>query len=152
MRIKSLNLVKFHCIISKAENFILQMKGIIMIDLKFLRSSIAVKLSSNSVLILLLNCLPLWILLLKPWSALHGISRYCSAKSIELYLKSDCSHFLMCTYHYSSYLEYKQLGVSKTQENIWRNEKLRMLQIEARKTGDLYKKQTPSCYFWMWLN
>lgn len=57
-------------------------------------------------------------------------------KARELYLKSDCSHFLMCTYHYSSYLEYKQLGVSKTQENIWRNEKLRMLQIEARKTGD----------------
>ena len=31
----------------------------------------------------------------------------------ELYLKSNCSYFIMCTYHYSSYMEYRQLGLPK---------------------------------------
>ncbi len=54
----------------------------------------------------------------------------------ELYLASDCSYFAMCTYHYSSYLQYRQLGVPKIQEDIWKEEKLRNLQIEIQKTGD----------------
>lgn len=54
----------------------------------------------------------------------------------ELYLKSDCSYFIMCTYHYSGYMEYRQLGLTRRQENIWKDEKLRTLQIEMQKTGD----------------
>ena len=54
----------------------------------------------------------------------------------ELYLKSDCSYFIMCTYHYSSYMEYRQLGLPKEQEDLWKNEKLRMLKVQMQKTGD----------------
>ena len=54
----------------------------------------------------------------------------------ELYLASDCSYFAMCTYHYSRYLQYRQLGVPKMQEDRWKEEKLRILQIEIQKTGD----------------
>ena len=54
----------------------------------------------------------------------------------ELYLKSNCSYFIMCTYHYSSYMEYRQLGLPKEQEDLWKNEKLRMLKVQMQKTGD----------------
>lgn len=54
----------------------------------------------------------------------------------ELYLASDCSYFKMCTSHYSSYLQYRQLGLPKEQEDKWKNEKLKLLQIEIQRTGD----------------
>lgn len=54
----------------------------------------------------------------------------------ELYLKSDCSYFIMCTYHYSGYMQYRKLDPPKVQESLWKNEKIRMLQAEIQKTGD----------------
>ena len=54
----------------------------------------------------------------------------------ELYLKSDCSYFIMCTYYYSGYMQYRQFDPPKTLESLWKNEKLRMLQKEMQKTGD----------------
>ena len=54
----------------------------------------------------------------------------------EIYLKSDCSHFIMCTNYYSSYIQYKRQEISKEQEIIWKKEKVRMLSLEIRKTGD----------------
>ncbi len=54
----------------------------------------------------------------------------------ELYLKSDCSYFEMCTRYYSDYIEYRQLELPKEQEDCWKNEKIQMLYKEIRKTGD----------------
>lgn len=54
----------------------------------------------------------------------------------EIYLNSDCSYFLMCTNNYSGYIEYKRLGLQKTQEDVWKNEKLHMLSVEMQRTGD----------------
>ena len=54
----------------------------------------------------------------------------------ELYLKSDCSYFIMCTYHYSGYMQYRKLDPPKMLESLWKNEKIQMLQREIRRTGD----------------
>lgn len=54
----------------------------------------------------------------------------------EIYLNSDCSYFLMCTNDYSGYIEYRQLGLQKAQEEVWKNEKLQMLSMEIKRTGD----------------
>lgn len=54
----------------------------------------------------------------------------------ELYFHSDCSYFIMCTKYYSGYIQYRQYGVPKEQEELWKNEKLLMLSEEIRKTGD----------------
>lgn len=54
----------------------------------------------------------------------------------ELFLKSDCSHFKMCTNFYASYIEYRQLELPKETEFVWRNEKLQMLDLEMRRFGD----------------
>lgn len=35
----------------------------------------------------------------------------------EIYLKSDCSYFVMCTNFYASYIEYKKLGLPTDLEN-----------------------------------
>lgn len=51
----------------------------------------------------------------------------------ELYLKSDCSYFKMCTDYYSSYLEYRQLDLPEETELIWKNEKIQMLDLEMRR-------------------
>lgn len=56
----------------------------------------------------------------------------------EIYLNSDCSYFIMCTRHYSSYIQYRRLELTKEQENIWRNEKMQMLCAEIRKNGDYH--------------
>lgn len=50
----------------------------------------------------------------------------------EIYLNSDCSYFLMCTNDYSGYIEYRQLGLQKAQEEVWKNEKLQMLSMEIK--------------------
>ena len=54
----------------------------------------------------------------------------------EIYLDSDCSYFTMCTNHYAGYIQYRQLELPKEQEKIWRDEKIQMLCMEMRKTGD----------------
>lgn len=54
----------------------------------------------------------------------------------ELFLKSDCSYFKMCTNFYSDYIEYRQLELPKETEFVWRNEKLQMLDLEMRRFGD----------------
>lgn len=59
-----------------------------------------------------------------------------TSEAKELYLASDCSYFVMCTYHYNEYMQYRQLGLPKEQEDLWKNEKLRALQLEIQKTGD----------------
>lgn len=51
----------------------------------------------------------------------------------ELYLKSDCSYFKMCTNFYSSYIEYRQLDLPKELELVWKNEKIQMLDLEMRR-------------------
>lgn len=56
----------------------------------------------------------------------------------EIYLNSDCSYFLMCTNNYSGYIEYKRLGVQKSQEDTWKNEKIQMLLTEIQRTGDYH--------------
>lgn len=53
----------------------------------------------------------------------------------EIYLKSDCSYFLMCTNYYSEYMEYRKLEITQDQEIEWKNEKIQMLYAEIRKTG-----------------
>ena len=53
----------------------------------------------------------------------------------ELYLKSDCSYFNMCTNYYSAYIEYRQLDLPKETEMAWRNERLQMLDLEMRRFG-----------------
>lgn len=62
----------------------------------------------------------------------------------EIYLDSDCSYFTMCTNHYAKYIQYRQLELPKEQEDIWRNEKIQMLCLEIRKTGD-YRKFIRLC-------
>ena len=54
----------------------------------------------------------------------------------EIYLKSDCSYFIMCTQYYNSYVQYRRLECTKEQEDIWKKEKIQMLSTEIRKTGD----------------
>ena len=57
----------------------------------------------------------------------------------ELYLTSDCSYFIMCTYYYSGYMQYRQFDPPKTLESLWKNEKLRMLQKEMQVLRKLAK-------------
>lgn len=54
----------------------------------------------------------------------------------EIYLKSDCSYFVMCSNHYSDYIEYRKLEIPKKQETEWKNEKIQMLYTEIRRTGN----------------
>ena len=54
----------------------------------------------------------------------------------ELFLNSDCSYFIMCTKYYSKYLEYRQLELPKSLEQVWRNEKIQMLSMEIRRKRD----------------
>lgn len=54
----------------------------------------------------------------------------------EIYLKSDCSYFIMCTNYYSDYIEYRKLEIPKNQETEWKNEKIQMLYTEIRRTGN----------------
>lgn len=54
----------------------------------------------------------------------------------KLYLKSDCSHFAMCTTDYSAYLKYKCLELNREQEDMWKCEKIQMLYQELQRTGD----------------
>lgn len=54
----------------------------------------------------------------------------------ELFLNSDCSYFIMCTKYYSKYLEYCQLELPKSLEQVWRNEKIQMLSMEIRRKRD----------------
>lgn len=54
----------------------------------------------------------------------------------EIYLKSDCSYFVMCTNYYSSYIEYKKLGLPTDLENTWKNEKMVKLGVDIRRSGD----------------
>lgn len=51
----------------------------------------------------------------------------------DLYLKSDCSYFKMCTDNYSGYIEYRQLDLPKEVELVWKNEKIQMLDLEMRR-------------------
>lgn len=53
----------------------------------------------------------------------------------EIYLKSDCSYFIMCTKYYSDYIQYRQLEIPRNQETEWKNEKIQILYDEIRKTG-----------------
>lgn len=55
----------------------------------------------------------------------------------ELFLKSDCSYFNMCTDDCDRYLEYRRMGVSKAQEDVWRKEKIHLLYIEVGRNRDL---------------
>ncbi len=48
----------------------------------------------------------------------------------EIYLKSDCSYFVMCTNFYASYIEYKKLGLPTDLENTWKNEKILKLPLK----------------------
>lgn len=54
----------------------------------------------------------------------------------EIYLNADCSYFLMCTNNYSDYVEYRRLELPKAQEVVWKNEKIKMLYNDIRRTGD----------------
>ena len=54
----------------------------------------------------------------------------------EIYLKSDCSYFIMCTNYYSEYIEYRKLEIPQKQETEWKNEKIQMLYAEIRRTGN----------------
>ena len=54
----------------------------------------------------------------------------------EIYLKSDCSYFVMCTNYYSSYIEYKKLGLPADLEKTWKNEKMLKLSVDIRRSGD----------------
>lgn len=54
----------------------------------------------------------------------------------EIYLNSDCSYFVMCTNHYSSYIQYRRLELPRAQEEIWKNERIQMLYLEICKTGN----------------
>lgn len=55
----------------------------------------------------------------------------------ELFLKSDCSYFNMCTEDCDKYLEYRRMGVPKSQEDAWRRERIQMLYIEIGRRKDL---------------
>ena len=55
----------------------------------------------------------------------------------EIYLKSDCSYFIMCTNYYSDYMEYRRLEIPKNQETEWKNEKIKTLYAEVRRTGNV---------------
>ena len=54
----------------------------------------------------------------------------------EIFLKSDCSYFLMCTNNYTDYVKYRQLEIPKNQETQWKNEKIQVLYAEIRRTGN----------------
>ncbi len=54
----------------------------------------------------------------------------------EIYLKSDCSYFVMCTNFYASYIEYKKRGLPTDLENTWKNEKILKLSVDIRRSGD----------------
>ena len=54
----------------------------------------------------------------------------------EIYLKSDCSYFIMCTNYYSSYVEYRRMALPKEQERVWKLERIQTLYLEMRKTGN----------------
>lgn len=53
----------------------------------------------------------------------------------ELYLKSDCSYFKMCTNNYAAYIEYRKLDLPEETELVWKNERLQMLELEMRRFG-----------------
>lgn len=53
----------------------------------------------------------------------------------ELYIKSDCSYFKMCTNNYAAYIEYRKLDLPEETELAWRNERLQMLDLEMRRFG-----------------
>ena len=54
----------------------------------------------------------------------------------DIYMKSDCSYFVMCTNYYTSYIEYKKLGLPSELENFWKDEKIQALAVEIRLNGD----------------
>lgn len=55
----------------------------------------------------------------------------------ELFLNSDCSYFIMRTKYDEKYLEYRQLELPKSLEQMWRNEKIQMLSMEMRRKRDV---------------
>ena len=54
----------------------------------------------------------------------------------DFYINHNCSYFLMCTKQYSEYIEYRQLGLPKTQEDGWRRERIRALYKKIAITQD----------------
>ncbi len=48
----------------------------------------------------------------------------------DIYMKSDCSYFVMCTNYYTSYIEYKKLGLPSELENFWKDEKIQARDYE----------------------
>ena len=64
------------------------------------------------------------------------MSNMTTKEAREIYLKSDCSYFVMCTNYYASYIEYKKLGLPTDLENSWKNERILKLGVDIRRSGD----------------